>query len=96
VEEEDEFVDEEFQEDKFVDEEFKHGDVYEDVEDPSQGFLDWDSPPTYDTDIIDGDLVGDFLSYDQEEESVVDWVSPLIFDIYPKKEEPLEKGKSLR
>jgi hypothetical protein len=40
VEEEDEFVDEEFQEDKFVDEEFKHGDVYEDVEDPSQGFLD--------------------------------------------------------
>jgi hypothetical protein len=31
------------------------------------------------------------LSYDQEKESVVDWVSPLIYDIYPEKEEPLEK-----
>jgi len=44
VEEEDEFVDEEFQEDEFVDEVFKHGDVHDDVEhdveDPSQGFMD--------------------------------------------------------
>jgi hypothetical protein len=35
--------------------------------------------------------VGGFLSYDQEKESIVDWVSPLIYDIYPEKEEPLEK-----
>jgi hypothetical protein len=35
--------------------------------------------------------VGGSLSYDQEKESVVDWVSPLIYDIYPEKEEPLEK-----
>jgi hypothetical protein len=48
VEEEDEFVDEEFQEDEFVDEEFKHGHVHEDVKDPSQGFVYWDSPPIYD------------------------------------------------
>jgi hypothetical protein len=34
--------------------------------------MDWDSPPTYDTDINDKDLVGGSLSYDQEEESVVD------------------------
>jgi hypothetical protein len=32
VEDEDEFVDEEFQEDEFVDEEFKHGDIHENVE----------------------------------------------------------------
>jgi hypothetical protein len=32
----------------------KLGDVYEDVEDPSQGFVDWDSPPIYDIDINDG------------------------------------------
>jgi len=31
VEEEDEFVDEEFQEDEFVDEKFKHEDVHDDV-----------------------------------------------------------------
>lgn len=71
VEEEDEFVDEEFQEDEFVDEEFKHGDVHddvehEDVEDSSQGFVDWDSLPTYDIDIIDEDLVGDFCCPDKQ------------------------------
>jgi hypothetical protein len=96
VEEEDEFVDEEFQEDEFVDEEFKHGDVHddvehEDVEDPSQGFVDWDSPPTYDTDINDEDLVGGSLSYDQEEESEVDWIPPIFYGIYPEEEEPLEE-----
>jgi hypothetical protein len=36
---------------EFIDEEFKHGDVHEDVEDPSQGFVDWDSLPTYDSNI---------------------------------------------
>jgi hypothetical protein len=41
VEEEDEFVDKEFQENEFVDEKFKHGDVeHENVEDPSQGIVD--------------------------------------------------------
>jgi len=54
-----EFVDEEFQKDEFVDAEFIHGDVHEDVEDPSQGFVDWDSPLMYDIDIKDEDLVGD-------------------------------------
>jgi len=92
-----EFVDEEFQEDVFVDDEFKHGDVHddiehEDVEDPSQEFVDWDSPPTYDIDINDEDLVGDHLLYDQEKESVVDWVSPTIYDdIYPDEENLLNE-----
>jgi hypothetical protein len=31
------------------------------------------------------------LSYDQEKESEVDWVSPLIYDIYLEKEELLKK-----
>jgi hypothetical protein len=66
MEEQYEFVDEDFQEDEFVDEEFKHGDVHDDAEhedtdDPSQGFIDWDSPPTSDIDINDEDLVGGSL-----------------------------------
>ncbi len=40
--------------------------------------------------------MGGSLSYDQKKESVVDWVSSLIYDIYPEKEEPLAKGKTLR
>jgi hypothetical protein len=75
---------------------FEHGDVHddvehEDVEDPSQGFIDWDSPSTCDIDINNEDLVGGSLSFDQEKESIVDWVSPLMYYIYPEKEEPLEK-----
>jgi hypothetical protein len=77
-------------------ESFKHGDVHddvelEDVEDPSEGFVDWDSPPTYDIDINDEDLMVGSLPFDQEKESILDWVSPLIYDIYFKKEKPLEK-----
>jgi hypothetical protein len=52
--------------------------------------VDWDSLPTYDIDINDEDLVGDSLSCDQEKESVIDWISPLIYDIYTEKEESLE------
>jgi hypothetical protein len=37
---------------------------YEDVEDPSQGFVDWDSPPTYDIDINDENIVGGSSSFD--------------------------------
>jgi hypothetical protein len=94
-----EFVDEEFQEDKFVDEEFIHENVHddvehEDVEDPSQGFVDWDSPPIYDIDIMDEDLMGDSLSYDQEKKSIIDldWVSPIICDdIYHDEEDLLNE-----
>ena len=92
VEEEDDFVKEEFHEYDFIDEKFKHGDVHkdlehEDVEDPSQWFLDLDldSPPTYKSDINDEDLVRGSLSYDHEEEPIVDW------DIYPQEDESLEK-----
>jgi hypothetical protein len=40
--------------------------------------------------INDKDIVRVSSSYDQDEESVVDLVSPLIYDIYHE-EEPLEK-----
>jgi hypothetical protein len=85
--EEDEFVDEEFQEDEFVDKKFYH----EDVEDPSQCSVDWDSLPTYDTEINDEDLVVSSLSYDQVDEFVVDWASPLIYSIHPEEEDWLNK-----
>jgi hypothetical protein len=38
---------------------YLHDDVeHEDVEDPSQGFVDWDFPPTYDININNKDLMG--------------------------------------
>jgi len=45
--------------------------------------VDWDSPPIYDIDIKDEDLVGDSLSFDQEKKSVIDldWVFPTIIDV---------------
>jgi hypothetical protein len=49
VEEEEEFVDEEFQESDFIDEEFKHKGVKD--EDPTQEVVDWDTPPIYDDDV---------------------------------------------
>jgi hypothetical protein len=72
-----EIVDEEFQEDEFVDEEFIHGDVHddvehEDVENPSQGFVDWNSPPIYDVYHEEEDLlkevsfVGDAIKFIEE------------------------------
>jgi hypothetical protein len=59
-----EFVDDEFQESEFHNEEFEH----EGVEDPSQGFVDWDSPPTYDDDVGDIDPNERPLSFNLEEE----------------------------
>jgi hypothetical protein len=46
--------------------------------------MDWDSPPTYDSNINNEDLLKGSLSYDYEEESIVRW------DIYPKEEKLLE------
>jgi hypothetical protein len=56
--------------------------------------VDLDSPPIYDIDIMDEDLMGDSLLYDQEKKSVVDldWVSPIICDdIYPDEEDLLNE-----
>jgi hypothetical protein len=46
-----------------VEEEFQHK---EDVEEPFQEFIGWDSLLIYDTGVNDKDLVGSSLSYDQE------------------------------
>jgi hypothetical protein len=48
-------VDREFLESEFIDEEFEHESVED--EDPSQGFLDWGSPPIYDDDINEEDPI---------------------------------------
>jgi hypothetical protein len=55
VEEEKEFVDGEFQEFEVTDEQFEHECVED--EDTSQGFVDWDSPPTYDEDVNEEDSI---------------------------------------
>ena len=49
VEEEEESVGGEFQESDFIEEEFKYKGVED--EDPSQEFVDWDTPPIYNDDI---------------------------------------------
>jgi len=55
------------EEDEFVAEDFQHK---EDVEDPSQCFMDWNSLPTYDTYVDDEDfIVVSSLSYDKEVEN---------------------------
>jgi hypothetical protein len=61
-----EFVDEERQESEVIDEEFER-ECVEDV-DPSQGFVDWDSPPTYDEDINEKDPIEEPLAFALEEE----------------------------
>jgi hypothetical protein len=57
-------VDEELQEFEILNEEFEH----EDVEDPSQGFVEWDFPPTYDDDANKVDSNERPLSFNLEEE----------------------------
>jgi hypothetical protein len=54
---------------KFVDEEFQHE---EDVEDPSQCFMDWNSPPTYDTYVDDEDLIKVEENFIFKDEEIID------------------------
>jgi hypothetical protein len=61
-----ESVDEERQESEVIDEEFER-ECVEDV-DLSQGFVDWDSPPTYDEDINEKDPIEEPLAFALEEE----------------------------
>jgi hypothetical protein len=63
------------EEDEFVDE----------VEDPFQCYLDWNSPPIYDIDVNDEALVEvSSLSYDQEVDQ--NWETYHMFDESPKSE----------
>jgi hypothetical protein len=81
VEEEKEYVDEEFQESEIFDEEFEC-EYVEDV-DPSQGFVDWDSPPTYDEDVNEEDSIKEPLASVLEEEHEEDGFFPMFGGLYP-------------
>jgi hypothetical protein len=73
-------VDGEFQESKVIDEEFER-ECVEDV-DPSQGFVDWDSPPTYDEDVNEEDLIEEPLASILKEEHEADGFFPMFGDLY--------------
>jgi hypothetical protein len=49
VEEEEEYINGEFQESDFIEEEFEHEGVED--ENPSQELVDWDTPPIYDDNV---------------------------------------------
>jgi hypothetical protein len=66
-------VDVEFQESKILNEEFED----EDVKDPSQRFVDWDSPPIYDGDVNVEDPIERPLASNLEEEYEEDGFSPM-------------------
>ena len=91
MEEEKEFVDGEFQESKFIDEEFEHRGVED--EDPSQGFVDWDSPPTYDDYVNEEDPIEKPLASDLEEEYEKYGLRPMCDGLYPKEDDQLEEGE---
>ena len=88
VEEEKESVDGEFQESEFIDEEFEHEGIED--EDPSQGFVDWDSPPTYNDDVNEEDLVEEPLASDLEEEYEEDGYFPMFGGLYTNEDDQLE------
>jgi hypothetical protein len=85
VEEEEEFVDGEFQESDFVDEEFKHED-----EDPSQGFIDWDTPLVYDDDVNEEEPIEKHLASDLEEEYEKYGLHPIFSGLYLDEDGQLE------
>jgi hypothetical protein len=88
VEEKKESVDGEFQESKIIDEEFEHECVED--EDPLQGFVDWDSPPTYDDDVNEEDLVEEPLASILEEEYEEDGFLPMFGGLYNDEDDQLE------
>jgi hypothetical protein len=77
-------VDGEFQESEIIDEEFEHECVED--EDHLQGFVDWDSPSTYDEDINEGDSIEEPLASDIEEEHEEDGFFPIFGSLYPNEE----------
>jgi hypothetical protein len=80
VEEEIESADREFQESEFIDEEFEHKYIKE--EDPSQGFVDWDSSPTYDDDVNEKDPIKESLASNLEEEYEEDGFFSMFGSLY--------------
>jgi hypothetical protein len=87
-EEEEESVDGECQESDFIDEEFEHEGVED--EDPSQGFVDWDTPLVYDDDVNEEEPIEDPLASDLEEEYEEYVLHPMFSDLYPEEDDQLE------
>jgi hypothetical protein len=87
-EEEEESVDGECQESDFVDEEFEHEGVED--EDPSQGFVNWDTPLVYDDDVNEEEPIEDPLASDLEEEYKKYVLHPMFSDLYPEEDDQLE------
>jgi hypothetical protein len=77
-------VDGEFQEFEVTDEEFEHECVED--EDTSQGFVDWDSPPTYDEDVDEEDSIEEPLASVIEEEHEEDKFFPMFGGLYPNED----------
>jgi hypothetical protein len=87
-EEEEESVDGECQESDFIDEEFKHGGVED--EDPSQWFVDWDTPPVYDDDVNKEEPIEEPLASDLEEEYEEYGLHSMFSGLYPDEDDQLE------
>jgi hypothetical protein len=87
-EEEEEFVDGECQESDFVDEEFEHEGVED--EDPSQGFVDWDTLPVYDDNVNKEEPIEEPSTSDLEEEYEEYGLHPMFSDLYLNEDDQLE------
>jgi hypothetical protein len=85
VEEEEEFVDEEFQESDFIDEEFELED-----EDLSQGLVDWDTPPVYDDDVNEEEPNEEPLASNLEEEYEEYGLHPMFSGLYLDEDDQLK------
>jgi hypothetical protein len=86
--EEKESMDGDFQESEFIDE-VEHGSVED--EDPSQGFVDWDSPPTHDDNVNEENPIEEPLAYNLEEEYKEYGLRPMFGGLYPKEDDQLEE-----
>jgi hypothetical protein len=84
-EEEEESVEGECQESNFVGEEFEHEGVED--EDPSQGFVDWDTSPVYDDDVNEEEPIEEPLASDLEKEYKEYGLQPMFSDLYPDKDD---------
>jgi hypothetical protein len=88
VEEEEESVDGKCQESDFIDEEFEHEGVEDEY--PSQGFVDWGSPPVYDDDVNEEELIEERLASDLKEEYEDYGLHPMFNGLYPDEDDQLE------
>jgi hypothetical protein len=87
-EEEEESVDGECQESDFVEEEFEPKGVED--KDPSQGFVDWDTPPVYDDDDNEEKPIEEPLASDLEEEYEEYGLHPMFSSLYPDEDDQVE------